>query len=124
MRFLNAFCSISTNLLEASYLFYKEKLGLHVDKVEDKFLHIYLSADCFFVMFLKEDHRASNATALNFQVDHILKTVSNLSEKGVRFLQYGPPFQTDKLGISWDDEGSHLAWFKDPGGNIIALIEN
>ncbi len=119
-----AFGSCSTHNLEDTYHFYQEILGLEVDRVQDRFLHIRLPGDSVWVIYAKSNHQPTDSTVLNFQVKDIENIVDKLSARGVSFLQYGAPFTTDAKGISWDDEGSHLAWFKDPGGNILALIEN
>jgi len=120
----SAFSSFSTNKLIDSYSFYHELLGLDVELVDEKFIHLSLPGGSVHVIYYKADHRAADSTVLNFQILGIANIVEQLSQKGIIFLQYGEPFNTDNNGISWDEQGSHLAWFKDPGGNIIALIEN
>lgn len=120
----NAFSSLSTHKLKDSLDFYRNVLGLEVEEKNDKFLHIHLPGGQVLVLYEKEEHHPSTSTVLNFQVHNIKSKVAALSKRGVLFIQYDPPFQTDDIGISWDDQGSHLAWFKDPGGNILSLIEN
>jgi catechol 2,3-dioxygenase-like lactoylglutathione lyase family enzyme len=119
-----AFQSLSTDKYTESFDFYRNKLGLRVEEVRDGFLHVQLPGGNVMVVYHKTDHSPSGSTVLNFQVDDIEHVVGKLSEKGVVFLQYDVPFETDKKGISWDENGSHIAWFKDPGGNIMAIIEN
>ncbi len=119
-----AFFSLSTNRLKDCYHFYKEKLKLEVDLVPDRFIHIHLPGNSLLVIYQKESHQAGTNTALNFQVQNLELVVDELIANGIAFIQYDEPFKTDQKGISWDDNGSHIAWFKDPGGNIIALIEN
>ena len=118
------YSSFSTDRLLDSFLFYKEVLGLEAELVNDRFMHLRLPGDHLHVVYQKEDHQPANHTVLNFQITEIEKAVRHLQKKGVKFLQYEKPIETDERGISWDDNGSHLAWFKDPGGNILALIEN
>lgn len=118
------YTSFSTNKLFESYAFYQNVLGLDVECVDDRFLHVYTKNENPVIIYHKEDHQAATFTVLNFQIENIAQVVNKLSTHGVSFLQYEAPIKTDPLGISWDDQGSHLAWFKDPGGNILALIEN
>ncbi|MEM9681007.1 MAG: VOC family protein [Bacteroidota bacterium] len=118
------FSSFSTNDLSLTYNFYREVLGLEVELIDNRFLHLYLPSGSYVVIYTKNNHRPSSYTVLNFQIKDIESKVDELSRKGVKFEQYGPPIKTDAKGISWDDEGSHIAWFKDPGGNILGLIEN
>ena len=118
------FSSFSTNKLLDSYLFYRELLGLDARLINDRFVHLYLPSGHTHVIYYKPDHHAADFTVLNFQITEIAEVVDQLTHKGITFLQFDEPFNTDKKGISWDEEGSHIAWFKDPGENIIALIEN
>ena len=118
------YSSFSTHKLLETYTFYTDILGLKAKLVKGRFIHLYLPGGHTHVIYFKANHQASESTVLNFQVNDIAQIVDTLSAKGVTFLQLDAPFQTDSKGISWDDDGSHLAWFKDPGGNIIALIEN
>ncbi|MEO1052262.1 MAG: VOC family protein [Bacteroidota bacterium] len=119
-----AFSSLSTHKLLDTYLFYKDLLGFEVELVNDRFMHIYLPGGHPLVIYSRPDHQPQENTVLNFQIQNIEAVVDQLTHQGIEFLQYDEPFYTDSKGISWDDEGSHLAWFKDPGGNIIALIEH
>ncbi|MEM9895126.1 MAG: VOC family protein [Bacteroidota bacterium] len=121
---IDIFSSFSTNKLLESFHFYHEVLGLDAKLKSDRFLHIYSPSGQPIVIYQKEDHVPSRSTVLNFQIDNILEKVKFLQKQGICFLQYDPPIQTDSHGISWDEDGSHLAWFKDPGQNILALIEN
>ncbi len=124
MQYTSVFSSYSTHLLKETHDFYHEILKLDTEIVRQRFIHVYLPNGQPLIIYVKQDHRPSNYTVLNFQVTDIAETVRDLKTKGVSFLQYDEPIKTDDQGISWDDNGSHLAWFKDPGGNIIALIEN
>lgn len=118
------FFSFSTNQLEETRRFYEVVLGFEVELRRDRFLHVQLPENRPLIIYYKEDHVPAGHTALNFQVTGIESLVDSLTAQGVVFEQYGPPIATDEKGISWDDEGSHIAWFRDPGGNILALIEH
>lgn len=107
-----------------TYLFYHEVLELDAELIDERFIHLYLPDGQVNVIYYKQDHKPADFTILNFQITDIEILVDQLMEKGISFLKYKEPFFTDHKGISWDEKGSHLAWFKDPGKNIIALIEN
>ncbi len=118
------FFSFSTNLLSESYHFYQNVLDLEVSQVNDKFLHVHFHTGNYFIIYHKDTHVPATYTVLNFQIVDIKQHVDELTRRGVAFLQYEAPIKTDDQGISCDDQGSHIAWFKDPGGNIISLIEH
>ncbi|MEL6558782.1 MAG: VOC family protein [Bacteroidota bacterium] len=120
----NPFSSFSTDKLLDSYLFYKDLLGLEVELVNDQFIHLNAYGCSPVVIYQKEEHQPAEFTVLNFPVRDIELIVDEFTKKGIVFEQYQAPIKTDEKGISWDDNGSHIAWFKDPGGNILALIEN
>jgi hypothetical protein len=61
-------------------------------------------------------------TVLNFPVDDIEKTVDELSSRGVHFEKYGADFGQDEKGIS-RGQGPLIAWFKDPAGNILSVLQ-
>lgn len=120
----NPFPSYSTNKLLDSYLFYKDLLGMEVELINDEFIHLKTPEASPVVIYYKEAHRPADFTVLNFPVSDIETVVDSFTKKGIVFEQFETPIKTDEKGISWDDNGSHIAWFRDPGGNIIALIEN
>ncbi len=124
MNAVSIYQSFSTNKIKESFTFYADVLGLTATLKGDKFIHVFLPYEQKLVIYQKDTHLPANYTILNFQVSDIQHAVTKLAAKGVCFIQYPAPFETDEQGISWDDQGSHLAWFNDPGGNILALIEN
>ena len=119
-----SFPGFSTDKLLDSFLFYQEVLGLEVELVNERSLHVELPEDGTLVIYQEDNHKPAAFTVLNFQVEDIVDKARGLAERGVEFLQYDVPFKTDAFGISWDKEGAYLACFKDPGGNILALVEN
>ena len=123
MNYLHIFSSFSTHRFEESITFYRDVLGLEVEVRGERFLHVDLGEGTTIVIYHKPDHQPADYTVLNIQCTDIKMQVEALTAKGIAFGQY-EAFQTDAQGISWDDQGSHLAWFKDPGGNIVALIEH
>ncbi|MFN2642764.1 MAG: VOC family protein [Actinomycetota bacterium] len=77
------------------------------------------------VVYPKADHKAATFTVLNFPVDDIEKTVDDLTARGVEFESYDmPEIKTDVKGIAQDpNQGPKIAWFKDPSGNILSVVE-
>lgn len=75
------------------------------------------------IIYPKPNHTPATFTVLNFPVEDIEKSVSELKKLGVSMEIYDhSDFRTDKKGIS-ESEGMKIAWFKDPAGNILSLIE-
>lgn len=119
----HAFSSFSVDDLQTAWEFYEDVLGLTVSEDPDMnllILHISTGADI--VVYPKgKDHQPASFTVLNFVVDDIEVTVDELKSRGVRFEQYTGELETDERGIH---NGSPLiAWFKDPAGNILSVIE-
>src|SRR4029079_4072179 len=72
----------------------------------------------------KPNHTPASFTILNFPVDDVERAVRALKERGVRFESYREgPYQTDDQGIHRGDEGPVVAWFTDPAGNILSVVE-
>ena len=121
------FNSFTTNDLETSRKFYAETLGLHVVENEMGILEIQAGGSNRFIIYPKGgDHQPANFTVLNFQVKGIEKVVDHLTNKGIIFEQYPEPMKTDEKGIcrtSDTNTGPNIAWFKDPAGNILSIME-
>jgi len=74
-------------------------------------------------LLLKPNHVPATFTVLNFPVDDVDLAVDELSKRGVRFEKYnGPEIRTDEKGIMRGN-GPTIAWFKDPAGNILSVLE-
>ena len=119
------FNGFSTDDLEASKTFYAETLGLEVLENEMGILEIKAAGSNAFIIYPKENHQPATFTVLNFEVKDIENKVDGLISKGIVFEQYPEPMKTDKKGICWSPDkntGPHIAWFKDPAGNILSLI--
>ena len=77
-----------------------------------------------FALDIAWHHAPASFAVLNFPVDDVDKTVDELSKRGVRFEQYNEPdLKTDAKGISRDTRGPTIAWFKDPAGNILSVLD-
>ena len=121
----HAFSSFSVNDPSKARQFYGDTLGLEVSEVPEMEGMLELHAGGGKVLlYPKPDHRAATFTVLNFPVDDIDQAVDELARKGVRFERYEGEIQTDAKGIARSDgNGPNVAWFKDPAGNILSIVE-
>ena len=120
-----AFSSFSTNDLAKAKEFYGQTLGLEV--VEDQamgLLGLHLATGGQVMIYPKDDHTPASFTVLNFPVDNIEQAVEELTKRGVRFETYDTEeIKTDEKGIARGGGGPSIAWFKDPAGNILSVLE-
>jgi catechol 2,3-dioxygenase-like lactoylglutathione lyase family enzyme len=117
-----AFSGFSTNDIEAARTFYSEVLGLEVTE-QMGILQLHLGGDHRAIVYPKPDHQPAGFTILNFPVPDIEKAVDELTRAGVGFERYeGTPMATDAKGIFRGD-GPLIAWFTDPAGNVLSVIE-
>ena len=126
LKDVHTFHSFTTNDLEVSRTFYAGTLGLHVVKNEMSILEIKAGGSQFIIYPKGDDHQPANFTVLNFPVKDIEKAVDHLIARGITFEQYPEPMKTDEKGICWSSDvntGPNIAWFKDPAGNILSIIE-
>lgn len=124
----HAFSGFSVKDLAAAKEFYGQTLGLDVEE-NPMGLSVKVAGSEPVFVYTKEDHVAATYTMLNFPVDNIVATVDELASKGVVFEQYdwGGGAKTDEKGIMHGkaaNQGPDIAWFKDPSGNILAILEN
>lgn len=118
-----AFGSFSVNDLEQARQFYSDTLGLDVDKTEQG-LSLKVGRDSKIFVYPKSDHTPASFTVLNIPVDNVEEAVNELSGRGVRFEVYNEgDLKTDAKGIHSGDEGPKIAWFKDPAGNYLSVLE-
>ena len=118
-----AFSSFSTNDLKKAKAFYNQVLGLEVTEAKE-LLELHIAGGYRVLIYPKPNHMPATFTVLNFPVDNVEKTVEELIARGVRFEQYEGDIKTDKKGIFHDkDMGMAIAWFKDPAGNILSVLE-
>jgi catechol 2,3-dioxygenase-like lactoylglutathione lyase family enzyme len=116
-----AFSGFSSNDIPASKRFYGETLGLDVsDEMGGLGLHLAGGVEVF--IYPKDNHVPATFTVLNFRVDDIEAAVDRLTEAGVTFERYDG-FEQDEKGIARGDEGPAIAWFKDPAGNILSVLQ-
>jgi catechol 2,3-dioxygenase-like lactoylglutathione lyase family enzyme len=107
--------------------FYGETLGLDVEVLDEEngLLQINHAGDRATLAYQKDDLETGNYTILNFPVDDIDKAVDELSGRGVSFERYEGADQDEKgvfRGLA-SDQGPDIAWFKDPSGHILAVMQ-
>lgn len=119
-----AFSGFSVDDAPRAKQFYGETLGLEVsDGDMPGLLTLHIAGDRGTLIYAKDDHEPASFTVLNFPVDDIEGAVDELSRRGVRFERYaGTQMETDEKGI-FRGGGPKIAWFKDPAGNVLSVIE-
>lgn len=118
-----AFSGFSTNDIGKAKDFYNRTLGLEVSE-EHGILSLHLGGGATVLVYPKPNHAAATFTILNFPVEDVDKAVDELGKRGVRFEIYNDPnFKTDDRGISRGNGGPTIAWFKDPAGNILSVLD-
>ncbi len=119
----NTFSSFSVDDLAKAGSFYSRTLGLKVTEEEMGHLVLHLNGGTDTMIYPKgKDHIPANFTILNFLVENIDTAVEQLSASGVKFEQYDGDLKTDEHGIF--RSGPLIAWFKDPAGNILSIIQD
>jgi catechol 2,3-dioxygenase-like lactoylglutathione lyase family enzyme len=119
-----AFSGFAVDDVPAARMFYGETLGLNVSE-ESGLLWLHIAGDRDIVVYPKPNHTPASFTILNFPVDDIERAVDELTERGVRFERY-EGFEQDDKGIarpSGDGQGPPIAWFTDPAGNILSVLQ-
>ena len=120
---LSAFSGFSVKDAEEAKKFYKGILGLEVS--EDMGLHLHLPDGSKVFVYPKDNHEPATYTVLNLIVEDLDAAVDELTDNGVKFERYEGMHQDEK-GIARPPKpeyGPPIAWFKDPAGNILSLIE-
>jgi catechol 2,3-dioxygenase-like lactoylglutathione lyase family enzyme len=119
LKLRNAFSGFSTNDIPAAKSFYADVLGVDVAE-ENGMLTLKIGPQTVLI-YPKDDHQPASYTALNFEVDDIAAAADALSAAGVTFERY-PDQPQDERGIM-REYGPPIAWFKDPAGNILSVIQ-
>lgn len=119
------FSSFSVNDPQKAKEFYEKILGLQVDENTEMggLLTINIPGSNNVMVYPKPNHEPATFTVLNFPVDDIEAAVKELKAKGVVFESYDMPgLKTDEDNIV-RSEGPLIAWFKDPAGNILSVLQ-
>jgi predicted enzyme related to lactoylglutathione lyase len=122
-RHTKAFSGFSVDDLQQAKEFYSKTLELNVTDHPMGLIELQIEGSNNIIVYPKPDHTPATFTILNFPVDNIDVAVDELTSRGVKFEQYGGDIQTDAKGICRGNGGPNIAWFKDPAGNILSVLE-
>jgi catechol 2,3-dioxygenase-like lactoylglutathione lyase family enzyme len=117
-----AFSGFSVNDVPKAKEFYGRTLGMKVSE-DHGMLHLHIGHGAEVLVYPKPNHTPATFTILNIEVADVDEAVDELTKSGVRFETYDQPgLKTDERGVM-RGEGPAIAWFKDPAGNILSVIE-
>ena len=117
-----SFSSFSVNDLQKAKEFYGETLGLDIKETPEG-LELHTDNNTVF-LYVKPNHTPASFTVLNFAVKDIEAAVDELNTLGITLENYNlPDIKTDQRGIARGPHGPTIAWFKDPAGNILSVLE-
>ncbi len=124
-KYTTAFSGFSVDDLQKAKEFYSNVLGLAVSETPQG-LDIGLAGGGHLFIYPKPNHAPAGFTLLNFVVDDIDQAVDELTRAGVKFEKYEEEYlKTDVKGIARSDgHGPNIAWFKDPAGNFLSVLED
>ena len=115
-----AYSGFAVDDLGKARQFYGDTLGVKTSEEYD-LLTLHLAGERPTLVYEKADIQPANYTILNFPVDDIDAAVDGLTSRGVQMERY-EGFQQDERGI-FREEGPYIAWFKDPAGNILSVLQ-
>ena len=117
-----AFSGFSVNDIQKTKDFYGRTLGLQVSESHG-LLTLQLAGGNKVLIYPKVNHAPATFTVLNFPVENVDESVDELAKRGVRLEIYDESdIKTDEKGIM-RGKGPTIAWFKDPAGNVLSVIE-
>jgi catechol 2,3-dioxygenase-like lactoylglutathione lyase family enzyme len=119
-EYTKAFSGFAVDDVPEARRFYSETLGLRVSQ-EYGMLSLHIAGEWDILVYPKPDHTPATFTILNFPVEDIDEAVDELIERGVRFERYDD-LEQDEKGI-YRGGGPYIAWFKDPAGNVLSVIQ-
>ena len=119
-----AYSGFAVDDMQKARQFYGETLGLKTTVTDEQngLLTLHLAGDRQTLVYEKPDFTPATYTILNFSVDDIDEAVDGLAGRGVRFERYDG-FEQDERGIARGNGGPNIAWFKDPAGNILSVVQ-
>jgi catechol 2,3-dioxygenase-like lactoylglutathione lyase family enzyme len=117
-----AFSGFSVDDIQRARSFYGQTLGLRVIE-ENGMLFLNLVSGRDVLIYPKPNHTPATYTVLNFPVTDVEAAVDELTARGVQFERYeGTPMATDAKGV-FRGGGPLIAWFADPAGNVLSVIQ-
>jgi len=115
-----AFSGFAVTDVAAARTFYEKTLGMTVAE-QNGMLQLTVANDAKVLVYPKPDHQPAGFTVLNFPVDDVEAAVDELTGRGVELLRYNG-FEQDDKGI-FRGGGPLIAWFTDPAGNVLSVVE-
>jgi catechol 2,3-dioxygenase-like lactoylglutathione lyase family enzyme len=123
LRASHAFSGFSVDDVAKAIAFYRDTLGVEVTEANG-LVTLHLAGGNNVLLYSKSNHAPATFTVLNFPVRSVDATVDELTKRGVRFQHYDmPQLKTDAKGICRAGGGPVIAWFTDPAGNILSVLE-
>ena len=123
----DAFASFAVKDVKTALDFYGKTLGLKAVETEGGFGIEATPTKSMIFVYEKPDHEPATFTVFNFHVEDVAKAADELRSRGIKFLSYDDPMiKTDENGIHWGQKeggGPNIAWFNDPSGNIVSILE-
>lgn len=116
-----AFSGFSVDDIPKAQAFYGQTLGLVVTEINGM-LRLQIANGGQVLIYPKGDHTPATFTVLNFPVANIDQAVDALTLAGVHFEIFPGDYKPDAKGI-YRGGGPNIAWFKDPAGNILSVLE-
>ncbi len=116
-----AFSGFSVDNIQKAKGFYSQTLGLDVSEANGM-LNLHIAGGTNILVYPKDNHTPAAFTMLNFPVENVEAAIDELSRRGIRFERYEGDLKTDEKGI-FRGGGPLIAWFKDPAGNILSVLE-
>lgn len=124
LKHSKAFSGFSVNDIPKAEKFYGGILGLVVKDNPMGLLELHIEEGNHIIIYPKPNHVPADFTILIFPVTNIDEAVDELIKQGITFEQYEAPIKTDEKGICRSGgKGPNVAWFKDPAGNILSVLE-
>lgn len=122
-----AFSGFAVPDIAEAQRFYGEILGIDTELIDEEngLLTLHLAGGRDTLVYVKPDHEPATYTILNFRVDDIDAAIDAMAERGVEFERYdGLPH--DEKGVLRGrsaNTGPDIAWFTDPAGNVLAVLQ-
>lgn len=127
LNYINSFSGFSVDDLPKAKEFYDKKLGLEIQEQGDMGFTLRLKGDSSVFIYPKVDHQPATFTVLNFVVDDIDATMESMKNQGVQFVHYhNKHLPQDEQGVLrglQENMGPDIAWFKDPAGNVLSVLQ-
>jgi len=123
-QYQSTFSSYSVNDMAVARQFYRDTLGVEIEETPEG-TKLKLPGNQEVFLYQKDNHQPATFTVLNFVVDNIDTAVEQLKQKGIHFERYPEMNPDEDIFRGKDtDNGPNIAWFEDPAGNVLSVIED